>query len=44
VETHEQPATKPHADVSPRGSLKELMHVFPGQEKYWEGKDYDIIK
>ncbi|KAJ6010020.1 hypothetical protein N7522_005036 [Penicillium canescens] len=43
VETHEQPATKPHADVSQRGSLKELMHVFPGQEKYWKGKDYDII-
>lgn len=44
VDSHEQPATMPHADVSRGGAVTELRHVFPGQEKYWRGKDYDIIK
>ncbi|KAG8163191.1 hypothetical protein KVR01_006488 [Diaporthe batatas] len=43
VDSHEQPATMPHTDVSSAGALTELMHVFPGQREYVEGKDYDII-
>ncbi|KAF4992900.1 hypothetical protein FGRMN_6843 [Fusarium graminum] len=43
VETHKQPATKPHADVTPLGAIMELSHVFPGQEQFFKGTDYDII-
>ncbi|KAL2286331.1 hypothetical protein FJTKL_07106 [Diaporthe vaccinii] len=43
VDSHEQPATMPHADVSRGGAVTELRHVFPGQEIHWRDKDYDII-
>ncbi|KAJ8109764.1 hypothetical protein ONZ43_g6046 [Nemania bipapillata] len=41
---HEQPAAVAHADYSLTGALMELAAVFPGQEKYFEGKQFDVLK
>ena len=40
----EQPARRPHSDCSPRGAYMNLDRAFPGQQKCWEGKDFDVLK
>ncbi|KAM4056899.1 hypothetical protein HRG_003762 [Hirsutella rhossiliensis] len=40
----EQPAPRPHSDCTPRGAHLNLKRAFPNQERYWEGKDFDILK
>lgn len=40
----EQPARRPHSDCSPRGAHMNLDRAFPGQESFWEGKDFDVLK
>ncbi|GAW14059.1 hypothetical protein ANO14919_034510 [Xylariales sp. No.14919] len=39
----EQPARRPHSDCSPRGAHMNLDRAFPGQQRFWEGKDFDIL-
>jgi len=39
----EQPARRPHSDCSPRGAYMNLDRAFPGQQRFWEGKDFDIL-
>lgn len=41
---HEQPAVVAHSDYSPQGALMELKAVFPGQEIFFEDKEFDILK
>lgn len=43
IVSHEQPASLAHSDYSVQGSKLALRDAFPGQEKYFEGRDYDII-
>jgi hypothetical protein len=33
-----------HTDYSLEGALMELAAVYPGQEKYFEDKRFDILK
>lgn len=40
----EQPARRPHSDCSPKGAHMNLERAFPGQESFWQGKDFDVIK
>ncbi|KAI4287470.1 MAG: hypothetical protein L6R35_003276, partial [Caloplaca aegaea] len=39
----EQPAALPHSDFSTRGAFLHLSEAFPGQEKHFADKDYDLI-
>ncbi|KAB5571987.1 hypothetical protein GE09DRAFT_1216591 [Coniochaeta sp. 2T2.1] len=43
-ETHEQPSEVAHCDWSQRGSLPVLNWCFPGNEDFWEGKKFDMLK
>lgn len=40
---YQPPSTVAHSDYSQRGGYLTLEHCFPGQEDYWEGKDFDIL-
>lgn len=42
--THEQPARITHSDFSINGAMLQLRDTFPDQEKYFEDKEYDMIK
>lgn len=39
-----QPAALPHADFTVHGAFLRMQECFPGQEKYYIEKDYDILK
>ncbi len=41
---YEQPARLAHSDYTPLGALLQLKSSFPGQEKYFEDKEFDMIK
>ncbi|KAI1408049.1 putative CmcJ-like methyltransferase [Hypoxylon sp. FL1857] len=41
--THEQPACLTHSDYSVHGALLQLESSFPGQEKYFENREFDMI-
>ncbi|OTA87933.1 hypothetical protein M434DRAFT_130615 [Hypoxylon sp. CO27-5] len=41
--THEQPACLAHSDYSIRGAILQLKNSFPGQEEYFENKEFDMI-
>lgn len=42
--SHEQPACIPHSDYSIQGAILQLKSIFPGQEKHFENKEFDMIK
>jgi hypothetical protein len=44
IVSHEQPASLAHSDYSVQGAKLALRDAFPGQEKYYENRDYDMIK
>ncbi|KAK3364342.1 putative CmcJ-like methyltransferase [Lasiosphaeria hispida] len=39
---HEQPARLAHSDYSAPGAILQLKSSFPGQERYFEGRDFDM--
>lgn len=41
---YEQPACVAHSDYSVGGALLQLAASFPGQESYFEDKEFDMIK
>ena len=41
---HEQPACLAHSDFSVQGAISQLKAFFPGQQEYFEGKKFDILK
>lgn len=41
---HEQPSPVVHCDWSKDGSLEVLQWCFPGNDSYWEGKRFDMLK
>lgn len=41
---YEQPACVAHSDYSVGGALLQLKASFPGQESYFEDKEFDMIK
>ncbi|CAI6073687.1 unnamed protein product [Clonostachys chloroleuca] len=43
-EEHEQPSPVVHCDWSSVGSLDVLRWCFPGNENFWEGKRFDMLK
>jgi len=43
ITKHEQPACVAHSDYSVRGAILQLKSSFPGQEKYFEDKEFDMI-
>lgn len=44
VTNHAQPAALPHSDFSGRGSFLAMSQFFPGQERFFEHRDFDMIK
>ncbi|KAG9250322.1 putative CmcJ-like methyltransferase [Emericellopsis atlantica] len=40
---YENPSGGAHADFSQQGGPLVLQHCFQGQDKFWEGKDFDMI-
>ena len=44
VVEHEQPACLAHSDFSAHGAILQLKASFPGQEEYFEDKNFDILK
>ncbi|KIN05431.1 hypothetical protein OIDMADRAFT_51242 [Oidiodendron maius Zn] len=40
---HEQPSPVAHTDYSLAGALMELPFVYPGQQKYFEDRKFDIL-
>ncbi|KAM0335641.1 hypothetical protein ACHAQA_000690 [Verticillium albo-atrum] len=41
---YEQPACLAHSDYSVNGALLQLSSCFPGQERHFEHRDYDMLK
>lgn len=41
---YEQPAAMPHTDFSVEGAFMRMREAFPGQERHYENKDFDLIK
>ncbi|KUJ17108.1 uncharacterized protein LY89DRAFT_646248 [Mollisia scopiformis] len=39
----DQPAGLPHCDFSPGGAVIQMSEAFPGQDKHWKGKDFDLL-
>ncbi len=44
IVTHEQPACLAHSDYSVAGAMLQLEASFPGQEKHFKDKEFDMIK
>jgi hypothetical protein len=44
VTTAAQPAALPHSDFSRDGGFLAMEQFFPGQQKYFENRDFDLIK
>ncbi|KAK2601552.1 hypothetical protein QQS21_004870 [Conoideocrella luteorostrata] len=40
---YEQPAAMPHTDFSVEGAFMRMCEAFPGQEKHYESKSFDLI-
>lgn len=41
---YEQPSAVVHCDWSTSGAKAVLNHCFPGNESFWEGKRFDLLK
>ena len=39
-----QPAALPHSDFSRHGGFLAMEQFFPGQEKYYKDRDFDLLK
>lgn len=44
VVEHEQPACLAHSDFSVHGAILQLKASFPGQEEYFQDRNFDILK
>ena len=44
VVEHEQPACLAHSDFSLHGAILQLKASFPGQEAYFQDRNFDILK
>lgn len=40
---YEQPSSTAHSDYSQTGGFLTLQHCFPGQDDYWENKEFDML-
>jgi hypothetical protein len=39
-----QPAALPHSDFSYHGAFLAMKDFFPGQERYYKDRDFDLLK